>query len=688
MRNIINCLSILLLVVLFGGCKHWFYVQTAEDAFFSKEYTVAAKLYEEEYESSSDQFSKALTATKIGDAYRLANQTTKAEQWYNRALNFSNDSEVSYKYAQMLKSNEKYEEAKRVFNEYSYSNPLQRAKAKKQIRSCNLAMEWQEENTHIEIINLWDINSPNSDYAPVWYEGKALLFSSARADATGDKLMGWTGENPADLFVSKKLENNRFETPTILNDTICSVYSEGTATFTPDFKTIYFTRCGSDWERNDYCNIFRSHRSADGEWSPPQLVPLFDSDSLNVGQPFLSPDGKQLYFSADAPDSYGDKDLYVAQKIENRWSKPKNLGPAINTEGYEGFPYIHSDGKLYFASSGHMGMGGLDIFSVEKEGKTWSNVTNLQHPVNSAADDFSIVFDPYLDPSEIEKVETKGYFASTRKGGTGNDDLYQFVVTIPPPVIEEPPVAEIDTNQITEPEELTDKILLTVQVFSKKLSDPSNANSAVQGKEPISNAVVEILGLNEENYLAERLVSDGKGKSSLEIEVSSEYKITGSNNGYLANSTIITSKKDSKTGKTEEINVELILDKIFSQQEIVLDNIYYDLAKADIREDAKPVLDKLAEVLRDNPEIIVEFGAHTDSRGNKNYNQNLSQERAQSVVNYLITRQIPSQRLLAKGYGESLLVNDCFDGADCTEEEHQQNRRTTFKVVSRGFREN
>lgn len=684
--NLIGKIFLALFFLIFlSGCKHWFYVQSADDAFYSKEYTVAAKLYQEEYEEAKDQFTKAATATKIADAFRLSNKTIEAEQWYQRALNYSSDPEVTYKYGQMLKSNQKYEDAKATFKEYAYNNPLQRAKAKKQIRSCDLALEWQEENEHIEVINLKDVNSPNSDYAPVWYEGEYLLFSSARAEAKGEDIVGWTGENHADLFISEKMPNNRFGPPTVLNDTICSIYSEGTATFTPDFRTIYFTRCGSKTESNDYCNIYKSTQDASGDWSAPKVIYLFDSDSLNVGQPFLSPDGKQLYFSANGPDSFGDKDIYVSQKINNDWGIPKNLGPAINTDGYEGFPYIHSDGKLYFASSGHMGMGGLDLFSAEKTGKSWGNITNLQHPYNSAADDFSIVFNPYIEPEEIDNVETKGYFASTRKGGVGNDDIYQFVVTIPPPIVE-PPITEIDTTTPPEVEiDLTDKYILNVTVNRKDLADSQNPNSAIIGQVPVANAIVEVLGLNVESNLAERVISNENGKMQIEIEASSEYKVTGSSNGFFAQSKVITTNKDSQSGKTTELNVDLLLDQIFTQQEIVLDNIYYDLAKADIREDAKPVLDKLAEVLRDNPEIIVEFGAHTDSRGTKNYNETLSQDRAQSVVAYLISRQISANRLLARGYGESQLVNDCEDGVQCSEEEHQENRRTTFKVVSRDF---
>jgi len=675
-------LVILFLTVITSGCAEWFYIDRPEDAFAYKEYNKAAELYQVDFEEEQDPFVKAEIAAKIGDAYRLSNKTILAEQWYQKALSFTKDQEVFFSYGLMQKSNEKYEAAQRTFREYALSNQLERAKAKLQIKSCQLALEWKAEETNYEVINLGEINSEYSDYAPVRYGEDRLLFSSARKEGTGDDILGWTGEYHSDLFVAPVLENGRFGKVKIFNDTICSPMSEGTATFSPDLKTIYFTRCGTDLYTNDFCKIFKSNQFSDGNWSVPTEVVLFNSDSLNIGQPFLSPDGQQLFFAANSPDAIGDKDLYVSRRKNDRWMTPENLGPGINTEGYEGFPYIHSDGKLYFASDGHLGMGGLDVFSAEKIGKTWGNVMNLKHPINSAADDFAIIFEPYLTPDEIDRIETKGYFSSTRRGGQGSDDIYKFVLGIPQEI-------EIDSTELVSVADSLERIrqqqitkyVIDVTVYDELLEFEDDPNSRVIEKRPLSNVVVEVLGLNEESFLAERLISNKKGETSLPVEINTELKITANKPNYFTQSKIVKTGGDLKDGNTNVIAVEIVLDKIFTQQEIVIDNIYYDLDAATLRSEALPILDELAELLRDNNSLIVEIGAHTDSRGSDRYNEDLSQRRAQSVVDYLISKKIASARLVARGYGETQLLNDCFNGVDCTEDEHQINRRTTFKVV-------
>ncbi len=685
MHKAFNISLIILILIHFTSCRSWFEVVSAEQAFEQKEYTTASELYIKEFEGEKDNLLKGILAERIGDCFRLSNKTALAERWYEKALPFSTNSEVLYKYGLMLKSNEKYQEAKGVFKDYAFNNPIERAKAKKQMHSCDLALEWQEENENIEVINLQDINSTASDYAPVWVDGKQLIFTSSRQESKGDKVYGWTGEKHSDIFISDFLENKRLAAPIPLSDTLNTPFNEGTATFAPDYKTMYFTRCGSDALINDFCNIFVSTKNESGNWSAPQILLLFEEDSINMGQPFLTPDGETLYFSADANDSYGDKDLYVTSKLGDGWTIPKNLGPEINTTGYEGFPYIHPDGRLYFASDGHSGMGGLDIFVSERNGKRWSNPENLRHPINSAADDFAIVYQNYIQPDEMERVETKGYFSSTRKGGKGNDDVYQFVVGIPqtPEIVETEPTPE---------EEKTKKsnetiYMLEAKISTKQLEFEDDPNSKVIGQIPATDAIVEILGLDLESTLSERQITDKKGVIIQVLDPTSEYKVSASLNGYFTQSLTFTTGNKAPNKDTIWVKKELVLEKIYKQQEIVLDNIYYDLDKADIREDAKPTLDKLAESLRDNPEIQLELGSHTDARGSTRYNQNLSQERAESVVNYLVSKKISLRRLIAKGYGEAELVNDCYDGVDCTEEQHQENRRTTFKVISDKFKD-
>jgi len=655
-------------------------VVSADIAYENREYTTAAALFTEEYEKEEDNILKAVTAEKIGDCYVASNKTIQAENWYEKAIPFTTNPELSFKYGLMLKRNEKYDQAINVFKEYAIGNPIERAKAKQQINSCRLALDWVKDKNSITVENLNQINSDASDYAPFWYENKGLIFTSARSTSKGEAIYGWTGEKHSDIYYAAKEDNNRFAMPTPFSDVINTEFNEGTITFSPDFKEAYFTKCGSTDLIDNYCKIFVTNKDQDGNWTEPERVFLFDSDSINVGQPFLSPDAKFLYYSADAPDSFGDKDLYISKKTIEGWSPARNLGPEINTALYEGFPFIHTDGKLYFSSDGHLGMGGLDIFSAELIDDTWKNIENLKHPINSSADDFSIIMEPFISPEELDKIISKGYFSSTRKGGKGNDDIYQF--TLGYPVEEE--VVEIDSTEIKkelEKEKEVEKGLyyLEVTVLENQFEYPDNPSSKIMGQIPLKNSIVDILGLDIDSTLSERLVTDSKGKSILKISPKNEYKVSASNAGYFKQSKTVNSNITSNEDSVI-VKVSFVLDKIFKQQEIVIDNIYYDLDKADIREDALPILDKLAILLKENPNIKIELGAHTDSRGSPRYNQNLSQNRAESVVNYLISKKVTANRLLAKGYGETKLLNDCSDGVDCSEEEHQINRRTTFKV--------
>lgn len=649
----------------------------AATAFQNKEYTVAADLLQDEYEQQGNELEKSKIAFRIAECYRLSNKTVPAEQWYKNALQFYSEPEAYYKYGLMQKANGKYREAVKTFTEYARSNPIDRANAKRQMRSCQMAEEWMDEPLDYKIFPLVGINSPASDYAPVLFGDDKLIFTSSRSDAAGEGIYGWTGEKHSDFFQATKSGMGEFSNAISFSDSLNTNVNEGTITFSSDLKEAYFTRCGNDVDDgDDYCGIFYSQFS-DGNWSLPEQVILFESDSINVGQPFLSPDGKNLFFSADAPGGIGDKDIYVSEMELLGWGAPKNLGPRVNTIDYEGFPYMHSDGKLYFASNGHLGMGGLDVFSASFTKGRWDKVENLQYPINSPADDLGIIFQPSIPPALIDSVEAIGYITSSRKGGAGNDDIFQFVLTYPQEEEEPEPVEE-------EPRLV---ILLEGIVKGKEYADPNNSKSEVIGTSPIEEAVVEVLGLNLESVIAERLITDEKGQFSLELEQSSEYKVSGSKVDFFSDyKNVKTLRVDENMKDTLRVNVELVLNRIFKQQEITLDNIYYDLDSFAIRDDAKPVLNELSALLAENPSIQIELGSHTDSRGQDKYNQELSQNRAQAVVTYLARTGIDGRRMVAKGYGETALVNGCADGVECEEFEHQQNRRTTFKVLSDTFR--
>ncbi len=676
-------------ILLTNSCKMLFEVPIdAETAFNGAQYTVAADLYKEEFEGEQDLLAKARLAERIGDCYKYANQTAQAAEWYQQASGYSDNPFLLYKYGLMLKATEDYKNAIQVFKEFAFSSPADRALARKQIIACENAIEWQKEDSTIKVFNLQDINTNASEYAPIIYKENGLVFTSDRTDANGDKTYGWTGRDFSDLFVSYNKKNEaRWLTPQAFGDSLNTAYNEGTVTFTADFKGVYFSHCGSaDSDQDEYCKVYYSEEKGVGQWTIPERVFLFEEDSINIIQCHLTPDGKYLYFAADASDSFGDKDLYVAKKTIDGWGTPRNLGPEINTNGKEGSPFIHTDGRLYFASDGHLGMGGLDVFSAEKDGKNWKNVKNLKTPINSPADDFGLIYAPTIQPELIDSIEAIGYFASTRSGGKGNDDIYYFYDEIP----KEPEevIVEVDTpkqNIEVIPEIVIQEYLLKGNVKEQLYEIEGNSKSKKLNKVAIPNAIVEVLGLSFESKIAERIVANAQGNFELLLEPNMEYKITASSSGYFTKS-ITVNTKVTPSSNPEIIIANLVLDKIVQQQEIVIDNIYYDLNKANIREDAKPVLDELSILLKDNPALIIEFGSHTDSRGTARYNQQLSQERAESVVNYLTSRGIDRRRLQAKGYGESQLVNNCADGVNCTEEEHQQNRRTTFKVVGENFR--
>lgn len=679
----------LTLLNVLSGCALLFSPKIdGETAYEKKQYTQAAGLFEDEYKNTGNLEQKSHIATKIAECYRMANRTEQAEQWYKSALDFSADPQVNFKYALMLKANGKYNEAISLFKEYVLSQPSDRARGAEQVQACRQAMEWQKKPTLHRLENLQGLNSTASDFSPILYDGQ-MVFTSDRPTATGDKKYGWTGEKHSDLFVSSAAKDGFFYNPVLFGDSVNTEYNEGTATFTGDGRVMYFTACGSEGEKDDFCQIYTTYKDKNGKWQLPEKVKLFDTDTINVGQPYITSDGTQLYFSANAPGGFGQKDIYRVQLTkERKWSEPQNMGPEINTSGYEGFPYIGPDGRLYFASDGHLGMGGLDIFVATPKNDQWENAQNLQYPINSAADDFGLYLEPYLKPEWIDSIESVGYFASSRKGGKGSDDIYKMVLSITKQVPPDTPEVVVVPPPTGQP-----KIVywLEGRVWQKTFAVADDPNSGIKGSTPITNAIVQVLGLSVDSKISKRFVTDAQGRFALAVEEDTDYRLTASQAGFFAKTDIVSTKgrkpniTTTRQLDTVKIRADITLDKIYKSKEIVLENIYYDLDKANIRDDAKPTLNKLAQLLRENPQIKIELGSHTDSRGSDAYNMRLSQARAEAAVNYLVSEGITIQRLSARGYGESQLVNRCRNGIECSEEEHQQNRRTTFKVVADNY---
>jgi len=685
MKCSLTLYSFLLAVLVFSGCRSWFEFVDGQSAYISKQYSVAAKLLQNDYDKSTNPLERSEIAYKIAESYRFNNKPQEAANWYYTAMEYALDPTVSLKYGLMLMQTEQYEEAFKIFNNYARNNPLDRSRATRLINSCQLAVDWQNENSPYQVSTLDSINTVYSDYAPVLMGNNQLVFSSARKADVEAEDYGWTGEGFSNLYKAKfKKQKNRFESPKKLEEAINTPFNEGTACFTNNFKTIYFTRCVDDDFTQNYCQIYTATKT-DGLWSEAERVVLF-TDSVNVGQPCLSPNGQRLYFSSDALEGYGEKDIYVSEMDEdNIWGYPQNLGPAINTDGYEGFPYIHKDGNLYFASNGHIGMGGLDIFVAQPKDNTglaFEQVTNLKSPVNSGADDFALIFDTKVKPQPKKKFLGKGYFSSARKGGFGSDDIYGFdlVEIEEPPVVVSPAGGGMEKGVDTIPKPKQTVFIVDGTVFTKTYLDEEDPSSVTENNKPANKASVQISSENSKTTFNERLVTGKDGKIITELPANSDFRITASLPGYFKESLTINTKQKTDLD-TLVATVTLVLDKIFTNKEVTIDNIYYDLDKWDIRSDAAIQLDELAVLLFENPTIKIEIGAHTDSRGSDDYNLDLSSKRSNSVIQYLNSKGIAAERLSSKGYGESQLINQCEDGVECSDEEHQKNRRTTFKVL-------
>lgn len=652
----------LILLALVMGCQTTREIEDPSVAYEQKKYMVAADLFKEEIEEKETDYLKSRVAYKIGESYRMANKKDQAVTWYRQAAEYGYGPQALYYQGLMLKSLERYGDAINVFQEFAKAEPLKKTKAQDQINACKQAKKWLEEKTNMNVSLPENVNTKYSDFAPVLYQDNALVFSSSRPESYGDDTYGWTGEEFSDFFQTSENYNGQFEMPYPFSENLNTKYHEGAATFSSDGSTIYFTRCGSSGEEDDYCYIYKSQKKPNGVWGEAKRIQFFE-DSVNVGHPYLTDNGERLFFSSDAEGGYGKNDLYYVNKTATGWSSPINLGNSINTEGDELFPYLGDNQQLYFASDGHKGMGGLDIFTAEKQGNKWGEPTNMKPPINSGADDFALIYDKTGPKSEEDKILESGYFCSTRPGGKGNDDIYRF-----------------ERRNITFYE-------LEGIVKRPVYKDSTDPNSEIIDHKKLPGANVDLMQQfkNKEEKIASQMTSED-AEFFFELERNADYKVLASKDGYFSKSKTVTTKNKNNPNKvTVTIQIEIILEKIFEEKEIVIPNIYYDYDSSSLREKSRPVLDDLAKLLKENENIKIEIGSHTDSRGSDAYNQRLSKARAESVIDYLVSNGVNPNRLIAKGYGESKLVNDCVDGADCTEEEHQKNRRTTFKVVSSDF---
>lgn len=657
------------------SCNYTLKIKDGSTAYERKQFAVAIPMLAREQAKANTRKERGQLAYMLADAYRRTGNEAKAYEWFQVAYNNNYGLDALKQQAFSLKKLERYKEAREAFTQLGLEIGS-RYEYRREITSCNIAEGWLNEMPD----NGWTIekapfNSTDNDFAPVFYPDGRIVFTSDRSLSLGKENYTWTGHKFMDILI---VEPNG-ASPQIFDNEINTKGNEGVPCFNSDATEMFFSRAVSAVKGEDALNkiYLVSRGNVPGPWSTPVPIP-FQKDKVNYLHPCLSSDGSTLYFASDDSDGWGGFDLYSMKRSPNSetgWEEPQILGRNINTPGNELFPSFDAD-TLYFASNGIAGMGGLDIFRTFKSVRNaWAPPINLKAPINGGSDDFGFVVMPATNSGEAKApgdLIKYGFFSSNRtvNGAFEGDNIYKFEQRVPPP---KPP--KVDT---VESKPLEFKLILEGYVLEKILTDPTDPNSKVLGRKPLSGAAVQALfGVKKSNF---KTGEDGMFR--MELSENMDYDFVASLAGYLSNSAKFSTKGIARdpSNPVQTFEIEIVLDKIFRDREIVLENIYYDFDKWDIRADAAPTLNQLADVLKQNPDIKIELGSHTDCRGNNAYNQNLSQRRAQSAVNYLISRGIEPSRLSAIGYGESQPAAICACSR-CTESEHQTNRRTTFKVL-------
>lgn len=648
-KPIVTSIFMLLIVV---SCTTSTKIKSGVEAYSAKKYALAVPLLESEFNSAKDNASKAKIALLLADSYDNQNLFDKAEQWYLQYRDLSTEPDAVITYARALMRSEKYAEARDVLKEHLKINRQDKFRYGVLLSTCEEVIALGNKADTATKVTTLPFNSPQLDFGVV-ITADSLYFSSTRP-RNGDYFTDeWMNQAYTSVFSVplNEAKNISAANPTAFasND-----FHSTAPVFTADGKTAYFTMCGSLGITTDYCQIYRIKKDV-GIWSAPEQVKLF-ADTVNNGHPFITADGNLLYFSSDVALGYGGKDMYVSTIAKDGTpGEPVNLGSKVNTAFNELYPSVNKSGTaLYYSSDNLLGFGGLDIFSAEKSGRQFINPKRMPYGINSGADDFGLVV-LAGNPNDTSTIWS-GYFTSNRKGGAGNDDIYFGTLKKTPPKPLLPPLLVLNGN-----------------VIEPTFEDVNNPNSKKTGQIPVSRPTVNLNG--------GRLDSDNQGLFSTELDSNTNYVLKVSKEGYLSAEINFTTKGiQAKPGDTLYFAQTVILNKIYKNVEIVLQNIYYDYDKWDIREDARPTLDSLAMLLQQNPKINIELASHTDCRGNDVYNQTLSQKRAESAVNYLIEKGINPTRLTAKGYGESIPVDTCVCES-CSEEQHQRNRRTSFKIL-------
>ena len=629
-----------------GGAK----LSVADEQMQRGEYYDAAKTYRKIYNKLTkreERQQRGEVAYKMAECHRHLSQSARAAAAYQNAIRYGvTDSMALLHLAQMQQAEGKYAQAIQNYEEFLSRKPgdpvaLNGLDGARQAQRKDMKTRYVVRQSKI-------FNGRRADYAPMYLDKEydRLYFTSTNEKVTGTKHSEITGMKNGDLYVSAKNERGEWGKPEPVEGELNTEFDEGIVSFTPDGQTMYLTKARRELNAHTGVEIFTSQRS-DAKWSAPVKYEITADTLSSYGHPAVSPDGNWLYFSSDMPGGQGGKDIWRVN-LKERAGSLENLGEWINTPGDDMFPYMRTDSVMYFASNGHPGYGGLDIFRAEMTPSGGWQVVNMGTPVNSSADDFGITFG----------AGEEGFFSSNRGDARGYDHIYSF---------------ELPKLKIT----------ISGWVLDKD-------------EEPVGNAVIRIVGNDGSN---QKQVARDDGSFSFPLERGVSYVMLAGAKGYL-------NAKQEFTSDVAEEDAEYGVDFVLASitKPVVVDNIFYDFDRATLRPESRVALDSLAQVLNDNPNVTIEMASHTDRHGTDAYNIDLSSRRARSVIDYLISVGIKPDRLQSQGYGESRpktitkkLARQFpqFKEGDVLTEEYilaltpenqdiadQINRRTEFQVLS------
>ena len=595
-------------------------------------YTDAAQAYQKVLKRGTTD---VYVFERLANCYYFINDTKKAEMYYKRVAKSKDaNPEAIYNYAQTLKANGKFSDYNTWMKNFAKLSPND-TRVKEFMKNPNYIPKIMDDMARYTATNMEDINSEYADFGGIVY-GKDFYFASGRN--TSRKTYQWNEEPYLEIYKATNV-GGTMKNAELLNGDVNTKYHESNAVISADGKRMYFDR--NDYFEGDYdksanginqINLYYAENIDGKGWSGVVSAP-FNNNEYSTGHPALSQDGNTLYFVSDMPGGKGGSDIYmVAINSDGSLGTPKRLGDNINTEGKELFPYLDSNGTLYFSSNGHMGIGGLDVFYAEAQGDGFDVVNNLGKGVNSSADDFAYKYDP---------TSQSGYVSSNREGGMGSDDIY-----------------------MVEAVEIPCEVTIAVLVINE------NTNAAVAGARV---DLYDTMG----NRLSTK-TSNVDGMVSFKAACDQAHEVQGVLADFESNASKVAPANDQKVSATIALKP---IEEIIVEDQIVLNPILFDLDKSNIKAQAAFELDKVVSVMNKYPEMVIAVGAHTDSRATDAYNLRLSEARAQSTVQYIISKGINAKRISGKGYGESQPKVSCGD--TCSEAQHQLNRRSEFTIVNR-----